>query len=295
MLTQFSDSIADAVAAAALSVVQVHGVRAPASGLVYGDGIVLTTVRAVGREDGIQVRRDDGQVADAEMAGWDPATGLAVLRVSTLDAPALVPSTATVRVGHFAVAVARSWSNAVTASVGIVAVIGGPLRTGRRRTIEQIFRTTAPMHDGFSGGAFLDASGKLIGVTTASTIRGLGVVIPAGIAWKAAGIVLDHGHLKRGYLGIAGQPAALAPQQQSTAGRDRGLVVVSLVPDGPADRGGLLVGDVVLAIDETSVDGPEQLMDLLMSVRAGQTIKVKVLRGDKLAEIALTAGERHAK
>jgi len=82
------------------------------------------------------------------------------------------------RVGHLALAVARSWSNVVTASAGIVSVIGGPLPTGRRRAIDQVIRTTAPMHDGFAGGAFLDTSGGLIGIATAAAIRGLGVVIP---------------------------------------------------------------------------------------------------------------------
>ena len=93
---------------------------------------------------------------EASLAGWDPATSLAVLRVPGLAAPPLTPSSTPARVGHLALAVARSWSNAVTASAGVVAVIGGPLPTGRRRAIDQVIRTTAPMHDGFSGGAFLD-------------------------------------------------------------------------------------------------------------------------------------------
>ena len=109
------------------------------------------------------------------LPGWDPATSLAVLRVPGLQGRALAPATPQPRVGHLALAVARSWSNAVTASAGIVSVIGGPLPTGRRRAIDQVIRTTAPMHDGFAGGAFLDTSGGLLGVATAAEIRGLGV------------------------------------------------------------------------------------------------------------------------
>ena len=81
LLTTFSNQLADAVTAAAPSVVQVQGRRRPASGLVYADDVVLTTVRALGREDGLHVRRDDGETLDAELAGWDPTTSLAVLRV----------------------------------------------------------------------------------------------------------------------------------------------------------------------------------------------------------------------
>src|SRR5437660_1418202 len=200
LLSNFSDQLADAVSAAAPSVVQVQGRRRPASGLVYADNVVLTTVRALGREDGIRVRRHDGRTLDAELAGWDPTTSLAVLRVAGLDTRAITPATTPPRVGHLALAVARSWSNVVTASAGIVSVIGGPLPTGRRRAIDEVIRTTAPMHDGFAGGAFLDTEGGLVGIATASAIRGLGVVIPSSIAWKTAPPVLEHGGLKRGFL-----------------------------------------------------------------------------------------------
>ena len=120
----------------------------------------LTTVRALGREDGLHVRRHDGRALDAELAGWDPTTSLAVLRVAGLGAAPSRRRAAPPRVGHLALAVARSWSNVVTASAGIVSVIGGPLPTGRRRAIDEVIRTTAPMHDGFAGGAFLDTGGR---------------------------------------------------------------------------------------------------------------------------------------
>src|SRR4051812_12743562 len=181
LLTSLAGEMADAVAAAAPGVVQVHGRRRPASGVVYADNVVVTTARALGREDGLRVRRHDGQAFDAELAGWDPATGLAIVRADGLSVKPAAVSDRPVRVGQVAVALARSWSNAVTASAGIVAVIGGPLATGRRRAIEEVIRTTAPMHDGFSGGAFLDTEHGLTGITTAAAIRGLGVVIPARI------------------------------------------------------------------------------------------------------------------
>src|SRR4051812_6416890 len=239
LLTAFSDSLADAVAAAAPSVVQVQGGRRPASGLVYADNVVVTTVRTLGREDNLHVRRDDGATLDAELAGWDPTTGLAVLRVPNLDTAPLTPSVTAPRVGHLALAVARSWSNVVTASAGIVSVIGGPLPTGRRRAIDQVIRTTAPMHDGFSGGAFLDTDGGLIGVTTAAAIRGLGVVIPASIAWKTAASLLEHGRLTRGYLGIMGQPVTLPDHQPRPDGGTSGLLVVGVTSASPAAQAGI--------------------------------------------------------
>src|SRR3954466_2901253 len=237
-LASLSSDLASIVDGLAPSVVQVHGRRRPCSGVAFDTGAVLTTVRALGREDGLRVRRHDGETADGELIGWDPATGLAVVRTGLSLTPA-TPSEAEPRVGHIAVAIARSWSNAVTASAGIISVIGGPLPTGRHRSIARVLRTSAPMHEGFAGGAFADTSGRIIGITTASAIRGLQVVIPASIAWTAASEVLKHGRPKRGYLGIAGQPVTIAGRQRDAAGAAEGVLMVGLTPDGPADRAGL--------------------------------------------------------
>src|SRR5712691_11551042 len=267
MINELSNQMADAVAAAAPSVVQVQGRRRPVSGLVFADGIVLTTTRALGRENGLHVRQPDGEVRDAELAGWDPTTHLAVLRVPDLQAPPIAPAADVPRVGHLALAIARSWSNAVTASAGIVSVIGGPLPTGRHRAIDQVIRTTAPMHDGFAGGAFIDTGGGLIGVATSAAIRGLGVVIPASIAWSAGASVLEHGRPRRGYLGIAGQPVMLPKGQRpstsvgtspstalgtgpSTPPDNEAVLVVGVTDGSPAAAAGVLVGDVLLALDQ---------------------------------------------
>jgi len=294
LLTSFSNQLADVVAAAAQSVVQVQGRRRPASGLVYADDVVLTTVRALGREDGLRVRRHDGSALDAELAGWDPTTALAALRVPGLGVRAIAPSTSPARVGHFAVAVARSWSNVITASAGLVSVIGGPLPTGRRRAIDEVIRTSAPMHDGFSGGAFLDTTGGLIGVATAASIRGLGVVIPVQIAWKTAETVLAHGRLRRGYLGIAGQPVALPESQRGGEGREGGLLVVGVTAGSPAANAGVLVGDIVLDFDGRPVESPEDLLDLLVGDRVGRKVPLRAMRGGSVVDLVVTVGERPA-
>ena len=220
------------------AVVQVQGRRRPASGVVYADGVVVTTAAALGRADTFRVRRGDGTTLDAELAGWDPTTSLAVLKVNGLDVAAAALSPAAPRIGHLAVAVARSWSNAITASAGIVSIVGGPLPTGRRRAIAEVIRTTAPMHDGFAGGAFVDTKGLLVGITTAAEIRGLGVVIPASIAWSTAASVLQHGGSKRGYLGLTGQPVQLPQGQRGGDLREEALLVVGITSGSPAADAG---------------------------------------------------------
>lgn len=293
MLNQFSNQMADAIASAAPSVVQVNGGRRPVSGLVYATDVVLTTMRGVGQHEHVGVRRDDGQVVQGDLAGWDPATQLAVLRVPGLGSPAIVRATGEPRVGHLALAVARSWSNAVTATAGLVSVIGGPLATGRRRAIESVIRTSAPMHEGFSGGAFLDTDGRLLGVATAISIRGLGVVIPAAAAWSAAATLLEHGSLKRGYLGIVGQPVGVPVKQRSSA-QAEGLLVVGVKPGSAADTAGLLVGDILLALDDHPLASPEDLLDLLVGDRVGRPTTLQVIRGQQHVSVPVTIAERTA-
>jgi serine protease DegQ len=291
VLDTLSNQMADVVSAAAASVVQVQGRRRPASGLVYAADVVLTTARAIGREDGVRVRRSDGRTLEAQLAGWDPTTNLAVLQVAGLDLPPVSPASTPARVGHLALAVARSWSNALTASAGIISVIGGPLPTGRGRAIDEVIRTTAPMHDGFAGGAFLSTGGGLIGVPTAAAIRGLGVVIPASIAWKTAATLLEHGGLKRGYLGIAGQPVRL-PDAQQSEGREDALLIVGVTSGSPAAAAGLMVGDIIMLFDGHPVESPEDLLDLLLGDRVGRSVPLRILRGGAALDVAVTVTER---
>lgn len=294
MLTEFSNQLADAVAAAGPSVVQVQGRRRPASGVVYAPGIVVTTQHAVRRDSGLRVRAADGAAIDAEVAGWDPATGLVVIKAAGLAAPPLRVAAQPPRVGHVAIALARSWSNVLTASSGIVSIIGGPLRTGRRHSIAEVIRTNAPLHDGFAGGAFLDTAGALIGVTTAATIRGFAVVIPSSIAWRTAKDLLEHGRPRRGYIGIAGQPVRLGDAQRGATGREQALLVVDVSVDGPAARAGLLVGDVIVSLDGHPISEPEDLLDLLAGDRVGTAVTLQLIRGGAPLEVAVTIGERPA-
>jgi S1-C subfamily serine protease len=292
LLSAYSEAIADAVASIAPSVVQVRGRRRPASGLVYDTDVVITNARALGREDHLKVRLHDGRSVDAELAGWDPSTGLAVLRAPGLGGAAPARSEVTPRIGHLAFAVARSWSNAVTASAGIVAVIGGPLRTGRHRSIEQVIRTTIPMHEGFAGGPVIDAAGQVVGISTAAAIRGLEVAIPAGIAWTTAAEVLRRGHPTRGFLGIAGQSVPLPEKRRGGGAQEQALLIVGVTPDSPADEAGVLVGDILLQFDGHAIRAAEDLLDLLVGDRVGRTVPATLLRGGSPLDITLTVGAR---
>jgi S1-C subfamily serine protease len=276
-LSDFSNQIADAIAAAGQSVVQVHGRRQPASGVVHSTDVIVTTTRAIGAEDGLTVRTPDGREVQAEFAGWDPATNLVTLRAPGLNIQpiAVAPQP---RVGHVALAIARSWSNSLTATTGIVSVIGGPLPTGRGRAIEEVIRTSAPMHRGFAGGALVNAEGQLMGITTAAEIRGLGVVIPAAIAWRAVDSLLKNGRARRRYLGVAGQSVQLPSSQRPADGQSTGVLVLQVVDNSPAAQAGVLVGDVLVSLDGRPIEKTDALLEALAAGSA-DTVAVGVLRG----------------
>jgi S1-C subfamily serine protease len=282
-LSDFSNQLADAIAAAATSVVQVHGRRQPASGVVHSADVIITTTRAIGAEDGIAVRTPDGREIQAELAGWDPATHLVALRAPGLNVAPLAVAPPP-RVGHLAIAIGRSWSNALTATTGIVSVIGGPLPTGRGRAIEEVIRTSAPMHRGFAGGALVNADGQLMGITTAAEIRGLGVVIPAAIASRVVESLLTHGRAKRRYLGVAGQSVQLPSGQRPADGQSTGVLILQVIDDSPAARAGLLVGDVLIALDGHPIGKTDTLLETL-ATGTESTVVVRVLRGGTAVDV----------
>jgi S1-C subfamily serine protease len=182
----------------------------------------------------------------------------------------------------------------LTASAGIVAVIGGPLRTGRGQSLDRVIRITAPLHDGFAGGPVADASGRVLGVSTPAEIRGFAVVIPAALAWQRVAHVLEHGRPRVGFLGITGQAVRLPEDQRGDGGQDRGLLVVGVTPQGPAASAGILIGDVLLTVDGRAIGSTDDLLGLLTGDRVGRAVPVTALRGGAGRELSVTIGERPA-
>ena len=290
-LLSLSNDLADLSAAKAPAIVQVLGARRPASGVIHDAHTILTTGRAIGREDGVRVRLGDADPIDAEIIGWDAAAGIAVVKTSTkLDVALPQFAETEPRTGQFVLALARSWSNNLTASAGIVAVVGGPLRTGRRRAIARVIRVTAPMHEGFAGGGLFDASGQLTGITTAAVIRGFAVAIPASIAAASARQILTTGG-SRGFIGVAVQPVHVPPAHK-TDGRERALLIVGVTPGSPADAAGIIVGDILLDFGETRIESTEDLLDRLTGDRVGQKVLLKTLHGGMPRDVEVVVANR---
>ncbi len=289
-LSSLNEALAAAVDRAAAAVVQVHGHRRPAAGIVFAPDLVLAPAAAL-EDDVATVRAAGGATHEGAVLGRAFAIGFAVVRVTGLGVTPfeVAPEPA---VGHLALVVGRTWSGNVMATVTNVAVVGGPLRTGRSTQIERVIRLAQPPHGALTGGALVDGAGRALGVVTGAAIRDTTVVLPAAIAWATAQQIAAQGGTKQGYLGISSAPVKLPAGQRAGRDQSTGLLVTGVVDGSPAESAGVLVGDIVLAFDGTALDDTESLLMLLRSDRAGKPSTLTVLRGGELHNVAVTVGER---
>jgi S1-C subfamily serine protease len=291
-LTAVSDQMADAVEHVGPTIVQVNGrPRRPASGVVYASTLVLAADHAIEREDDLTVETTTGAALPAQLVGRDPASDLAVLRVPSLGREPARRAASPARVGQFVLAVGRPGGRELMASVGIVSAIGGPART-RGGLLEQYIRTDATPYPGFSGGALIDARGAVLGILTTGLAGGAALAVPAALAWGLADALARQGFVPRGWLGIGSQPVRIPAGQRAGRTHERGLLIVELVPESPAARGGLLLGDILVAVDGHAVDDGESLQALLSGERVGRSIGVQVLRGGTPLALDVTVGQR---
>jgi S1-C subfamily serine protease len=294
-LMAVSNDLAAAVDTVGRSVVAIHARRRiPASGVVWQPGVVVAAHHTIQRDDDITVGLHDGTTVSANIAGRDPSTDLAVLRLADgSSAPAVATATEPPRVGQLALALGRP-GGSVTASLGIISAVGGEWRTWQGGTIDRFVRLDVAVYDGFSGGALVDAGGRVMGINTSGLARATAMTVPAGTVTRVAGQLLARGHIARGWLGIATQPVRLPPSLRRSAGveSEAGLVVVNVEPDSPADRGGVQIGDILLALDGQVVTDPGDVMATLAGDRIGKAIGLRVARGGKAETLSVTVGER---
>ncbi len=287
--TALSNEIAAAVESAAPSIVQVHGRRRVAAGIVIAENIVLTT--AAIDEDQAAIRAGNGKTAEGAVLGRLSHMGLTVLRVEGLGLLPLAPADEP-KPGHLAVAVGRTWSGGVMAAFAPIAVVGGPLRTGRRSAIDRVIRIQHAPHGALNGGVLLDTSSRALGIITSMDIRGTTVVIPAALAWAAATKVATEGGTKQGFLGVSSMPVPIPERQRGGRSQGFGLLISQVSQNSPADTAGLLVGDLLVSFDGESIENAEDLVTRLRGNRIGKSVSVTVLRGASPVDVSVTVGER---
>lgn len=294
LLHTLSNQMADAVERVSSALVLVNGRQGrPASGIVYAQDLVLTADHVLDREEDLTIETLDGRTLPAQFAGRDLATDLAVLRIANLGITPAVASTGQARVGQLVLAVGRSANEGPMASVGIVSAVGGPLRMAQGATLERYIRTDAIPYPGFSGGPLIDTQGAVLGITTTGLVSSATLAIPAAIAWDIAEILAQQGFIKRGYLGISSQLVQLPEVQRAGRTEEHGLLIVQVDEGSPAQKGGLMLGDILIALDSHPLKDAEDLRSLLSGDRVGKTIPLEVIRGGKLQTLQVTVGQRN--
>jgi len=295
-LSSFSDQLADAVTRAAGAVVSVHArPRLPSSGVHWRDGVVVTTDGTVRRDQDLSVTLPDGRRIPAQLAGRDPGTDLAVLRIATGELPVATPGDpAGLRPGHLVLAIGRTGDGGPRAAFGAISATGGKWRCWKGGEIDLWIQSDLTIYPGLGGGPLISPDAGVLGINSGGLSRPLATTIPVATVERVLDQILAKGYVARGWLGAAMQPVRISDTTRARAAmtRDGGLVILSVEPDAPAALAGLMVGDVIVAIDGHPVQQSDQVLALLAGDTVGRTLVVELIRGGKPERVEVLVGER---
>ncbi len=293
-LVSFSNELVALVEKSAAPVVAVHGrPRFNSSGVHWSPGVVVTAEHTLRHDDDIVVTTGAGDKLPAEVAGRDPGTDLAVLRVKDLSVPtAQQTERSAPRPGDLIVAIGRNRESA-NAALGIVSSLGGPSQTWRGGKLAQVIRLDVALHPVASGSAVVGSSGQLIGIATPVLSRAAAFAVPPVTVERVVEALLAHGRLPQGYLGAGLQPIPLPEHLTKGLGLTApgGLMTVSVDQDAPAGKAGLTIGDVLLELNGQVVERPETVRPLLAEI-VGKTVVARILRGGQLVTLEIAVAER---
>jgi S1-C subfamily serine protease len=286
-----SNELAEASLEAGKSVVCVQGRRHPSSGIIFNKESVVTTHHALRRDDDVSIVLAPGQRVTARVAGRDPGTDLAVLR---LEQPIQAPparwgNSAELRVGELVLALARTRRANIVASSGIISgYINERWQSWHRGELDQFIRPDVNFYPGFSGGPLLNSRGEVLGVNTAGLHRS-GITIPAATVARVATELLEKGRIERPYLGLAMQAVPLTESLRTklNLNSSEGLLVMHVVPGSPAEKAGVLLGDVLIELEHQPVTDTDAVQHQLRSHKLGSEIEAVFIRGGAIAKSKL--------
>jgi S1-C subfamily serine protease len=296
-LINLSNELASAADRASASIVAVHGRRGiGTSGIAWRENLIVTSSEGIRAEEGIKLLLPDGRTAPARLRGRDSGTDLAVLETDAVGLSPLESSgDGAVKVGQFVLAVGRTPNTGPIASFGIISGVSGEWKTWRGGTINPFIRLDISAYPTLSGGAAVDATGKLIGLVSTGLSRSSVFAIATATINRVAEKLIEKGYISRGFLGVALQPVALPRELQEKLQQDAGIMLLGIEPEGPAAAAGLMLGDVLVAAGDESLAGPEALAEFLQRTPAGQTVPFQVLRAGAVLNIDVRIGERPSK
>jgi S1-C subfamily serine protease len=300
MANSIIETISNEFAAAAekvgSSVVAVHARRwMPTSGIEWKRGVVVTVHHGVQRDEDIKVLLDGGRAVSAKLAGRDPSTDIAILRIEegSSGAPQLGDSTS-LRLGHLVLALGRTRRGDLVASSGIIGGISGEWRNRHGGNLDQHIRLDLALYPGFSGGPLLNARGEVIGVNTRGLGHGRAVTVPVATVNRVVEQLLEKGHIARPYLGIAMQPVEVPENMRSKLPAEMrvGLLVMHVENSGPAEKAGVMLGDVLFEVGGKTVEHVGAIQDSLATAKIGDVLQIRLIRAGEIKAVSVALGER---
>ncbi len=271
--------------------------RGTGSGFIFTpDGFLLTNSHVVHHATQLDVTLADGREFKAERIGDDPATDLAVIRISGTNlTPVELGDSQKVRVGQVAIAIGNPYGFQTTVTAGVVSALGRSLRTDSGRLVDNIIQTDAALNPGNSGGPLINSRGEVIGVNTAVILpaQGLCFAIAINTAKFVATQLMQHGRVKRSVLGVGGQDTPLRRQlvRYHNLPVESGVLVVSVEPNSPAQRAGLIEGDVIVGFGDQVVGGIDALHRLLTHEQVGQRAPLTLIRRNEKVTVNIVPEE----
>lgn len=295
-LIEISEQLANAVTAAAASIVAVHArPRLASTGVHWRDGVIVTTDATVRRTVDLTVTLPSGERVAATLAGRDPGTDLAVLRITAGQLPVAPRSAAAaLRPGHLVLALARTGNDGPQTTFGVVSSVGEAWRTWRGGTLDRRVQSDVELYPGFGGGPLVTAHGTVAGINSGGMSKPLCVTIPDTTIDRIVDSILNRGYVARGWLGASMQTIRFSEAATLKLGVEGqgGLVVLDVEHDSPAAHGGVMIGDVLVRIDTTRITRHDEVLAFLGSDRVGTTVQLQVVRGGDVVTLPVVIGER---
>lgn len=295
-LIDLSNALARETDRAAASAVAVHTEsRGSSSGVVWRPGVIVTAEHALRRDEEIHVTLPDGRVAAATLAGRDASTDLAVLKCAeAVSGVAEISDAATIRPGSLVLVVGRTRASGPVAALGAVSLVASERRTWFGAPLNPYVRIDVGLQPTAVGGLVVDAHGRAIGIATPRFARFGAIVVPATAVNRVVDALLRTGHIPQGYLGVGLHPIRLPEALRQTLQRNEktAAIVVEVEPDSPAQKAGIMIGDLLVSFGPHAITHVEDVHAQLSTDAIGKPVVVKLVRGGAAKEITIVVGER---
>jgi S1-C subfamily serine protease len=295
-LAEFSQQLANTVEKAGQSVLSVlEGGRAGVSGTVWREGIGVAVDHTIQGLEEVTVILPSGKETIVSVTGRDPGTDLAILKLPTDTPAAALGDDSGARPGEIVLSIGRRGTEGLAATYGLISAIGGPWRTSSGGRVDRWFRLDLNPFPGFSGGPIINAGCEVLGIATSGPGRSAAVV-PAATVNRIVDQLVKHGRTVRGYIGIGVQPVAFPEDAWQKLGISggRGLLIIAVAPDSAATESGLMLGDVIAAINGNALQSGASLQSMLDGESVGKPVSLGVVRGGQLMKVAVTVREKSA-